>query len=211
MKKFKSKIPILNIRFLSLMLMVFFFLSHILWSQKKKTHQVNNKITSRILHLEDQLEILQLLAGSSISSDVASEMYWKNMFTEDAIFDRGKGKIDSSKVEILKIINDPAQKTAISFGMTHLPLLPLVTIKGDFANATGYLLTIIPDSTAAHVKLPGKGVSPGFSIYQLTLNRWDMKRTPMGWRVSKRTVRSINSADTQTILKQAIGHKQSIN
>lgn len=207
MKRQESTNPILNIRNSILIFFALFLLSHFTWAQKKEKDKANSKITSRIIRLEDQLEILQLLAGSSISSDVASEMYWKNMFTEDAVFDRGLGRVDYGKKEILKIIQDPAQKQAINFGMTHLPLLPHITIHGNSAVATGYLLTIVPDSTATHVKLPGKGVSPGFSIYQLTLNRWDMKRTSMGWKVAKRTVRSINSADSQYILKQAIDHK----
>jgi hypothetical protein len=88
--------------------------------------------------------------------------------------------------------------------MTHLPMLPHIMLDGDSAVATGYLLIVMPDTAASHVKLPGKGVSPGFSIYQLTVNRWQLVRTTNGWKVSKRTVRPISSTDSRDILKQAI-------
>lgn len=161
-------------------------------------------LQQRITAAEDRLEILNLLAGSAFSSDVASEAYWTKMFTENAVFDRGQGMQDKGRDEILKIVNDPGQKEAIKFGMTHLAMLPHITLNGDSAVATGYLLIVMPDTAASHVKLPGKGVSSGFSIYQLTVNRWQLVRTTDGWKVTKRTVRPITSNDSRKILTGAI-------
>jgi ketosteroid isomerase-like protein len=166
------------------------------------------QLLARITAAEDKLEILTLLSGSAFSSDVASEAYWTKMFTEDAVFDRAPGMLNKGRDEILKIINDPGQKEAIKGGMTHLAMLPYITLKGDSAIATGYLLIAMPDTAASHVNLPGKGLSPGFSIYQLTVNRWQLLRTTEGWKVTQRTVRSITGNDSHNILKQAIeGYK----
>ena len=178
-------------------------LSVVLFSNCSTSKLEQKQLLARVTATEDHLEILNLLAGSAISSDVASEAYWTKMFTHDATFDRGT-KQDKGRDEILKIINAPDQKEAIKAGMTHLPMLPHITLKGDSAVATGYLLIVMPDSAASHVKLPGKGVSPGFSIYQLTINRWELMRTTEGWKVSKRTVRHLSSDDSRDILKQAI-------
>jgi hypothetical protein len=161
-------------------------------------------LLARIIATEDRLEILNLLAGSAFSSDVASESYWTKMFTEDATFDRGVARQDKGRDEILKIVNAPDQKEAIKGGMTHLAMLPHITVKGDSAVATGYLLIVMPDTAASHVKLPGKGVSSGFSIYQLTVNQWKLLRTTDGWKVTNRTVRPISSADSRGILQRAI-------
>jgi SnoaL-like domain len=161
-------------------------------------------LLARIIATEDRLEILNLLAGSAFSSDVASESYWTKMFTEDATFDRGVARQDKGRDEILKIVNAPDQKEAIKGGMTHLAMLPHITVKGDSAVATGYLLIVMPDTAASHVKLPGKGVSSGFSIYQLTVNQWKLLRTTDGWKVTNRTVRPISSADSRAILQRAI-------
>ena len=166
------------------------------------------QLLARIIATEDRLEILNLLAGSAFSSDVASESYWTNMFTEDAIFDRGPARQDKGRDEIMKIVNAPAQNEAIKAGMTHLAMLPHTKINGDTAVATGYLLVVMPDTTASHVKLPGKGTSPGFSIYQLTVNQWKLLRTIDGWKVTNRTVRPISSTDSRAILQQSIEVKK---
>jgi hypothetical protein len=152
----------------------------------------------------DRSEILNLLAGSALSSDIASESYWAKMFTDDAVFDRGQGKKDKGRDEILKIINAPEQKEAIKAGMTHLAMLPHIKLMGDSAVATGYLLIVMPDSAASHVKMPGKGISPGFSIYQITMNEYKLVRTLEGWKVSQRKVRPISAANARDILKEAI-------
>jgi SnoaL-like domain len=180
----------------------------VLFSSCASTRLAQQQLLGRITMAEDKLEILTLLSGSAFSSDVASESYWKKMFTQDAVFDRAPGMQNKGRDEILKIINDPGQKQAIVDGMHHLAMLPHITLKGDSAVATGYLLIVMPDTAASHVNLPGKGLSPGFSIYQLTVNRWELVRTNAGWKVSQRTVRPITSNDSHNILKQAIeGYK----
>jgi SnoaL-like domain len=161
------------------------------------------QLLSRITAAEDRLAILNLLAGSAFSSDVASEAYWKKMFTKDATFDRG-AKQDKGIEEILKIINSPEQKEAIKAGMTHLAMLPHIKLNGDSAVATGYLLIVMPDSAASHVKLAGKGVSPGFSIYQVTINQFILVRTTDGWKIVRRVVRPISAVDSHAILKEGI-------
>ncbi len=176
----------------------------ILFSSCASTKLAQQQLLARITAAEDKLEILTLLSGSAFSSDVASESYWKKMFTTDAVFDRGQGRQDKGIDEILKIVNAPDQHEAIKYGMTHLAMLPYITLKGDSAIATGYLLIVMPDTAASHVSLPGKGVSPGFSIYQLTVNRWELVRTTAGWKVARRTVIPLNNSDSKNILEQAI-------
>lgn len=163
----------------------------------------NKQLLSRITAAEDRLEILNLLAGSAFSSDVASESYWTKKFTVDATFDRGI-KQDKGREEILKIINAPEQKEAIKAGMTHLAMLPHIKLMGDSAIATGYLLIVMPDSAASHVKLAGKGVSTGFSIYQVTVNKYSLLRTSEGWKVTERIVRPISANDSREIIRKAI-------
>lgn len=176
----------------------------ILFSSCSSTKLAQQQLLARITAAEDKLEILTLLSGSAFSSDVASESYWKKMFTADAVFDRGQDRQDKGIAAILKIVNAPDQHEAIKYGMRHLAMLPHITLKGDSAIATGYLLIVMPDTAASHVNLPGKGVSPGFSIYQLTVNRWKLVRSNAGWKVSQRTVRTITGNDSHNILVSAI-------
>jgi SnoaL-like domain len=178
--------------------------SMVLFSNCSTNKLEQKRLVARVIATEDRLEIQNLLAGSAFSSDVASEAYWKKMFTQDAVFDRGQGRQDKGQDEILKIVNDPTQKEASKAGMTHLAMMPHITLNGDSAVATGYLLIVMPDTAASHVKLPGKGVSSGFSIFQVTINRWQLLRTTEGWKVSQRTVRPLNSNDSRNILERAI-------
>lgn len=195
----------------------FLFIFNLLSAQKAEVKKKDNltlqnqistlnteQLLSRIIAIEDRLQILNLLAGSAFSSDVASESYWTKMFTEDATFDRGATRQDKGRDEILKIINSSDQKEAIKGGMTHLAMLPHITLKGDTAVATAYLLIVMPDTAASHVKLPGKGVSPGFSIYQITANQWKLLRTSDGWKVTQRKVRPLLSADSHDMIQKAI-------
>jgi hypothetical protein len=176
----------------------------VLFSSCAGTKLAQQQLLARITAAEDKFEILTLLSGSAFSSDVASESYWKKIFTADAVFDRGQSRQDKGIAEILKIVNAPDQHEAIKYGMTHLAMLPHITLKGDSAIATGYLLIVMPDTAASHVNLPGKGVSPGFSIYQLTVNRWELLRTNAGWKVTQRIVRPITSNDSHNIIVSAI-------
>jgi hypothetical protein len=49
------------------------------------------RLLARITAAEDNVKILNLLAGSAFSSDVASSAYWTKMFTEDG--DKSKGEM----------------------------------------------------------------------------------------------------------------------
>jgi SnoaL-like domain len=176
----------------------------LLFSSCTNTKLVQKQLLTRITAAEDQLEIINLLSGSAFSSDIASASYWTNMFTKDAVIDRGNNLRSKGLDEILAIVNSNEQKIAIKAGMTHLAMLPHITLYGDSAIATGFLLIVMPDSTASHVALPGKGISPGFSIYQLTINKWLLARTNDGWKVTKRIVRPITAIDSRDILTDAI-------
>jgi SnoaL-like domain len=159
----------------------------------------------RLAAVEDRLAILNLLAGSAHSSDVASASFWEAMLDEKAVMDRGSGRPeDVGKENILAIVQSPEQHSAIDAGMAHLAQLPYVTVDGNQAVATGYILVVMPDSNASRVTLPGKGTSPGISIYQLTVNRWELIRTPVGWKVSRRVVRPLASPDARQILADGI-------
>lgn len=164
-----------------------------------------DELSKRLVLIEDRLAILNILAGSAHSSDVASEAYWDGMFAEAAVMDRGQGiPNDIGKDDILAIVRSPEQRAAIDAGMAHLAMLPHIAVDGDHAVATGYILVIVPDDQASRVVLPGKGRSPGISIYQLTANRWEFVRAGPDWKVSRRVVRPIAADDARQILASGI-------
>jgi hypothetical protein len=155
--------------------------------------------------VEDRLEILSLLSGAAFSADVASVSYWEGMFTDDAILDRGgEAGQDQGKAAIVGIIASPNQRAAIDQGMAHLATLPHISVDGDRATATGYLLAIVKNAEAPNVSLAGKGNASPLSIYHLTVNTWLLERAKTGWAVTSRTLRPIGSAESLEMLEHAI-------
>ena len=70
-----------------------------------------------------------------------------------------------------------------------------VEIDGDRATATSYLQIITPDKDGAPRELSGHGTSSGFRIHRVGANRWELKRTPQGWKVTRRTLRPLDGSD----------------
>jgi hypothetical protein len=161
-------------------------------------------LAARLTAIEDRLEIINLLAGAAMSADVAAGEYWTSMFSEDAVLDRKPGAPDVGRDAIVSIVTGDEQHTAAAHGMAHLASVPHITIAGDSAQATGYLLVVIPNESAPAVALPGK-VSPlRLSIYHLSVNQWDFLRTPAGWKVTRRIVRPVAGEDARDIINRGI-------
>lgn len=55
------------------------------------------------------------------------------------------------------------------------------------------------------VEVPNHGSSKGFRIHRMTANRWDLVRTPQGWKIKHRTLRQLDGSEpARAILRQAI-------
>lgn len=161
-------------------------------------------VKQRLGAIEDRLAIINLLAGAAMSADVASEPYWRSMYGETAIMDRGAEQVERGRNEILAIVRGPGQHAAADYGMSHLSGVPHIVIEEDRAIATGYLLVIVPGPATTTVALPGKGVSRELAIYHLTVNRWELSRAAQGWQVTRRVVRPIATDDAREILRSGI-------
>ena len=161
-------------------------------------------IEERLRAIEDRLEILDLLAGSALSSDVASETYWQSMFAHNAVMDRGGDQGLESRDQIMDIVRSPSQAGAIESGMAHAAALPHIRIEGDRAVATGYLQVLVLDPNSPEVNLPGKGSRKALVSYHLTVNRWEFERTEEGWQVARRVIRPIATEEARQLLRRGI-------
>jgi hypothetical protein len=43
--------------------------------------------------------------------------------------------------------------------------------------------------------VPNHGVSKGFRIHRVGANRWDLVRTDAGWKIKRRTLRSLDGSE----------------
>jgi hypothetical protein len=99
----------------------------------------------------------------------------------------------------------PEHQAAIHGGLAHFAGLPHVRIDGDRAVVTSYLQILAPHPTAEAVELPAHGASKGYRIHRVGANRWELVRTDSGWKIKRRTYRTLDGTEPALdILRQAL-------
>lgn len=55
------------------------------------------------------------------------------------------------------------------------------------------------------MEISGHGASSGFRIHRVGANRWELKRTTDGWKVTRRTLRPLDGSEgARELLRQAV-------
>ena len=94
---------------------------------------------------------------------------------------------------------------AIAGGLAHFAGLPRIELNGDEAVATSYLQILTPHPTAEPHEVPNHGVSKGYRIHRVGVNRWELVRTRDGWKIKKRSMRSLDGTEpAREILRSAL-------
>ncbi len=162
-------------------------------------------IEDRIRTIEDHLEIYNLIASHPPSADTAAQSHIQSIFTDDAVLDLGGAKTATGNRAISEMSQRPAHQDAIKAGLAHFAGLPHVTIDGDRAVATSYLQILAPHPSADEVEVPAHGTSRGYRVHRVGANRWELLRTSEGWKIKRRTYRTLDgSAPALDILAQAL-------
>jgi hypothetical protein len=162
-------------------------------------------LEERLQSVEDQLSILNLLAGSPFSSDVPSPAFWRTMYDGHAVMDRGEGQEELRGVDnLVAILDSGHHMAAVASGMAHVAAPPHIRIDGDRAVATGYLQILIPNPEGPEAALGQYPAARGLLVWRLTANRWELERTTQGWLVTKRSIRMAPAPDALQLLKRGI-------
>lgn len=162
-------------------------------------------LEERLRAVEDQLSILNLLAGSPFSSDVPSPSFWRTMYDAQAVMDRGEGEEELKGIDNLAaILNSGHHMAAVDSGMAHVAAPPHIRVDGDRAVATGYLQILIPNPEGPEVVLGQYPAAKGLLVWRLTANRWELERTTQGWCVTKRSIRMAPAPEALQLLKRGI-------
>ena len=83
---------------------------------------------------------------------------------------------------------------AIEQGIAHFAGLPYVRVAGDTAFAIPYIQILVPDGIGPVFEVPNHGSSQGFHVHRVAANRWEFVRTEAGWKIRRRTVRSLDGS-----------------
>ena len=170
-----------------------------------QTSPTNRSLEDRMRAIEDRLEIYNLIASHPPSADTAADFYTRAVYAEDGVFDRDPHPGGHGNEEIAAMVRSPAHAVAINGGLAHFCGLPFIELDGDKASVTSYLQILMPDPNGAPVELSNHGTSKGFRIHRVAANRWDLARTPTGWRIKRRTLRPLDGSEpARQLLRQAL-------
>jgi len=162
-------------------------------------------LEERVRRIEDRLEIYNLIASHPISADTAAKVYIRSIYTEDGTLDLGGTKLASGNEDISEMSQRQAHHDAIEAGLAHFAGLPYVEIDGDTAVVTSYLQILAPHPTAEVIEVPAHGRSRGYRVHRVGANRWELVRTRAGWKIKRRTYRSLDGTPAALdILNQAL-------
>ena len=155
----------------------------------------DDTLEGRLRAVEDKLAIFHLIASHPPAADTGSDGYYRNAFVPDAVIDLGGGKAANGNAAIAAVVKTPEHQAAIAGGLCHFAGLPRVELDGDTAVAISYLQVLTPNREANPVELSGHGLSSGYRIHRLGANRWDLKRTQDGWKVTRRAYRMLDGTE----------------
>lgn len=163
-------------------------------------------LEDRIRAIEDRLEIYNLIASHPPSADTGGNDHIAASWVEDGVFDRGENlSSPRGRDAIANQVLSAEHQAAIAGGIAHFTGLPYVVIDGDTAVVTSYLQILVPQTQGEAVAVPNHGSSKGFRVHRMTANRWELVRTPQGWKIKQRTLRQLDGSEgARKILRQAI-------
>jgi len=153
-------------------------------------------LEQRLRRIEDRLEIYNLIASHPPSADTGAGEYTASVWTEDGVFDRGaEFPRPTGRAAIAGGSANPEHHRALEQGIAHFTGLPHVRVTGDTAIAISYLQILVPDRVGPVFEVPNHGASRGFHVHRVSANRWEFVRTDEGWKIRRRTLRSLDGSE----------------
>lgn len=132
-------------------------------------------LAARVRALEDQLEIMQLVAQYGPAVDSGSAEATAALWTEDGTFDAVPHLQMRGRDDIAGMVGGDGHQSLIQGGCGHVLTVPHIVIDGDYATGRSHALNIRWDADADR-----------FRVARVSANTWRWVRTPQGWRTSER-------------------------
>ena len=149
-------------------------------SDTESVEQRLSRLEAHVRRLEDQIAIYQLLATYSPAVDSRSEAATAGLWTEDGQYDYG-GRPHVGARDVGSLVHLDTHKAYVEKGCAHVMSLPLVSVDGDRAVATGYSRLYVHSGD-------------GWKVERASANRWELVRTGAGWRVANRINRLMDGS-----------------
>jgi hypothetical protein len=138
----------------------------------------------RLRLVEDQLAITQIVLAYGPRVDSGSAEAVAGLWTEDGSYEfQGDAPPLAGRAELAGMVRSAPHQAHLQRGCAHVLTAPHVRVEGDTAIAICYSLM--------HHYVPDTGI---FQVSRVSSNRWDLARTPDGWRVVSRTNRLLDGS-----------------
>jgi ketosteroid isomerase-like protein len=132
-------------------------------------------LAERVRALEDQVEIMQLVAQYGPAVDSGSADATAALWTDDGAFDAVPHLEMRGREDIAGMVRGDGHQSLIRNGCGHVLTVPHVIVRGDEAEGRSYALNIRWDADADR-----------FWVARVSANTWRWARTADGWRIAER-------------------------
>lgn len=129
-------------------------------------------LEQRVSLLEDQLDIHRLINSWGPAVDTGDGDAAAALFAEDGLLESDLSYL-IGPASIKAMVHGDGHQSLIRDGSAHIPAFPIVRVTGDRASATGYTRVY-------------RYTGEGYEVWRVSANYWEFRRTPDGWRVTRR-------------------------
>ncbi|HLN15587.1 MAG TPA: nuclear transport factor 2 family protein [Acidimicrobiales bacterium] len=138
------------------------------------------RLEERVARLEDELAVRRLVSAYGPAVDSGSADAAAGLWEEDGVYD-SDASVWRGREEIAGMVKGEGHQGLIHRGAAHVIAAPYVRVAGDEAVATCYSRVY-------------RRTDDGYEVWRLAVNRWELVRTPEGWRARYRTNRLIDGS-----------------
>lgn len=132
-------------------------------------------LAAKVRALEDQVEIMQLVAQYGPAVDSGSGEAAAALWTEGGTFDAVPHLRMRGGDDIIDMVHGYGHQSLIHNGCGHVLTVPHIEVDGDHATGRSYALNIRWDADADR-----------FWVARVSANTWRWVRSPHGWRIAER-------------------------
>jgi hypothetical protein len=134
----------------------------------------------RVRELEDAMAVTRLVYSWGPAVDTGSSREAADLWDEDGVLESDLSRLEGPAA-VYAMVESEGQQALIDQGCAHVQSAPIVTVDGDRASAITYSQVFL------HTE-------DGYGVWRVSANQWECRRTPFGWRLTRRTNRVIDGA-----------------
>jgi uncharacterized protein (TIGR02246 family) len=148
-------------------------------------------LEERVRRLEDERQVAQVVAAYGPLVDGGDAERVAALWEQDGVYDVDE-LLMSGRAQIDAMVRSPAHQRWIAGGCAHLVGPPHVTVTGDEAVAVCHSLMVVHEQGS-------------FVLRRATANKWRLRRSADGWRVTERTNRVLDGrAEAPELLRDVV-------